>query len=212
MRRSHLALVLATAAACAACNYNKGSIVGSIEYVDSSWDPSADPGAVPGVLIHVMSGDVMRGREILDGFEPVVAAGIPGERLPTLVEYVQTYHAVEGEKLDAVQVDQQGHFSFERLPRGSYLVLADYTSDLGYFAWLKYVEVQGTRETIVDLSFDNRLPIVMPLRVAPAKKPPPELSEFEPEPPPGSIDVEVPADDSQVIEKLEKLGGQAITP
>jgi len=60
------------------CGFKKGRIEGTIEYIDSRWDPEGPSGPVPNLVVHVVPGSEARRREILSSYEPVVARGIPG--------------------------------------------------------------------------------------------------------------------------------------
>lgn len=192
------------------CGYRKGRIEGRISYIDSSWDPDGPPGRVPNLLVHVIPGTEADRRKILESYEPVVARGIPGRDVPGIVEHIKVWHTDTGQIVQAQEVSSDGSFAFDKLEQGQYLVFADYNTDLGYFGWLVPVEVQGTRTAVIEMDYDDRLPILMPPEKQKSTMPAPSASELPEVQPPPALEIEVPED--KVPEILEKLGETAPNP
>jgi hypothetical protein len=198
----HSALLLVTLVM-AACDHNKGRVEGRIEYVDSSWDPDTEPPPVPRLLVHIVRADQEDFRVILSSYEQVVARGVPGRDVDGIVDHVQNRFVEDGQVLRAAEVGADGRFSFDKLPRGHYIVFADYTSDLGYFGWLLPVEVQGTRTKVVELTYETRLPIVIPLDEMPSSTtpPPPPLDDMPRHEPPPPTELELTPEQAEELRR-----------
>lgn len=142
--------------------------------MDSGWDPGAPPVPAEGVLVHVMPGGEPERRAILASYHAVLASLDPEAPDPPLVDHVLSGHSPADAIIEAVQTDAYGRYALDGLQAGDLIVFAEYTSDLGHFAWIEYVRVQGTRTGVVDLTYANRLAT---RRQRPAKA-------FKKEPPP----------------------------
>lgn len=150
---SLLAAVLTTAA----CGHKSARIEGRVEFMDSRWDPGGPPVPAPGVLVHVMPGGEPERRAILSAYLEALAARDPEAPDPPLVDHVISGHVPAEAIIEAAQTDAYGRYALDGLPAGDLIVFAEYTSDLGHFAWVEYVRVQGTRTAELDLTYQNRL-------------------------------------------------------
>lgn len=153
-----------------------------MDFMDSRWDPGAPPVPAPGVLVHVMPGGEPERRQILASYQEALSAGHPEAPDPPLVEHVISGHAPSDAIIEAAATDAHGRYSIQGLKAGDLVVFAEYTSDLGHFAWVEYVRVQGTRTGVVDLTYANRLVVRKPKpRKAFKKAPPPYEAVRSPE-------------------------------
>ncbi|MBW2260896.1 MAG: hypothetical protein JRG91_02905 [Deltaproteobacteria bacterium] len=174
--------ILAAVLAGAACGHKKASIEGRVDYMDSRWDPSGPPVPALGILVHVMPGGEPERREILFSYLAVLASMDPAAPDPSLVEHVISSHAPTDAIIEAAETDAQGRYSLDGLRAGDLIVFAEYTSDLGHFAWMEYVRVQGTRTAVVDLTYANRLAVRKPRPMKTfTKEPPPYEAVRSPE-------------------------------
>jgi hypothetical protein len=166
---SLLAAVLTTAA----CGHKSARIEGRVDFMDSRWDPGGPPVPAPGVLVHVMPGGEPERRAILSSYLEALASGDPEAPDPPLVDHVISGHAPADAIIEAAQTDAHGRYALDGLPAGDLIVFAEYTSDLGHFAWVESLRVQGTRTAELDLTYDNRLAIRKPRPVKTFKRQPP---------------------------------------
>ena len=155
---------------------------GRVDFMDSRWDPGAPPVPAPGILVHVMPGGEPERREILASYLAVLTSKDPEAPDPSMVEHIISGHAPPDAIIEAVETDASGRYALDGLPAGDLIVFAEYTSDLGHFAWVEYVRVQGTRTGEVDLTYANRLALRKPRPVKTfTKEPPPYGAVRSPE-------------------------------
>jgi len=164
---------LAAVLAASSCGHRTARIEGRVEFMDSRWDPAAPPVPAPGVLVHVMPGGEPERRAILSSYLEALAARDPQAPDPPLVDHVISGHAPADAIIEAAQTDAYGRYALDGLRAGDLIVFAEYSSDLGHFAWVEYVRVQGTRTAEVDLTYDNRLALRKPRPVKTFTREPP---------------------------------------
>lgn len=165
----------AVVAVALACGHKRAGLEGRLEYMDSRWDPGTPSSAVPAVLVHLMPGTEVERRAILLGYRDALGKKALDAPEPLLVDHILAHHVPEGAIVEAVQVDADGGWAFERLPAGPHLVFAEYVSDLGRFAWIETVTLQGTRTSHLELTYQNRLHVMIPRFREPYLHTPPPL-------------------------------------
>jgi hypothetical protein len=159
--------------AATSCGTRTARIEGRVDFMDSRWDPGGPRVPAPGVLVHVMPGAEPERRAILSSYLQALAARDPEAPDPSLVDHVISEHAPADAIIEAAQTDAYGRYALDGLPAGDLIVFAEYTSDLGHFAWVESVRVQGTRTAELDLTYANRLAFRKPRPVKTFNREPP---------------------------------------
>jgi len=149
---------------------------------------------VPALTVHVMPGSETDRRELSAEYQRLYGSDDPNVEVPRFSDFVKA-RAPEGVIVETVQVSPDGGWQLGPVATGSYLVFADYTSDIGDFAWCMLARVHRDKTATVDLAFPDRIPLERLAHIDLYEEmppPPAEIEEMEKDIEPTMIEVTVP--------------------